>query len=72
MATTAAPVEVSPPDAVVSEFPIEVFSLPLSFLEPSMAGVVCDQCQMVDPLCDSQIYILVVITFEPTQVVQEV
>ena len=71
MATTT-PVEVFAPDAVVFEFPIEVVSLPLSFLEPSMVGVVCDQCQMVVPLCDSQIYILVVITFEPTQVVQEV
>ena len=72
MAITTAPVVVSAPDAVVFEFPIEVVSLPLSFLEPSMAGVVCDRCQMVDPLCDSQIYILVVITLEPTQVVQEV
>ena len=72
MATTAAPVEVSPPDALVFEFPIEVVSLPLSFLEPSMAGVVCDRCQMVDLLCDSQICILVVITFEPAQVVEEV
>ena len=66
------PVEVLALDAVVFEFPIEVVSLPLSFLEPSMAGVVCDRCQMVDLLCDSQIYILVVITFEPTQVVEEV
>ena len=69
---TTTPVEVFAPDAVVFEFPIEVVSLPLSFLEPSMAGVVCDRCQMVDLLCDSQICILVVITFELAQVVQEV
>ena len=72
MAAIATPVVVFVPDVVVSGFPIEEVFLPLSFLEPSMAGVVCDRCQMVDPLCDSQIYILVVITFEPTQVVEEV
>ena len=58
MATTAAPAEVFAPDAVVFEFPIEVVSLPLSFLEPSMAGVVCDQYRMADPLCGSLICIL--------------
>ena len=72
MATTAAPVEVSTLDVVVSESPIEEVSLPVSFLGPSMAGVVCDRCQMVDLLCDSQICILVEMTFEPTQVGEEV
>ena len=71
MATTT-PVEVFAPDAVVFEFPIEVVSLPLSFLEPSMAGVVCDRCQMAVLLCDSQIYILVERTFELAQVEKEV
>ena len=72
MATTAAPVEVSTLDVVVSESPIEEVSLPVSFLGPSMAGVVYDRCQMVDLLCDSQIYILVKMTFEPAQAVEEV
>ena len=72
VATTAAPVVVFILDVEVSESPIEEVSLPVSSLGPSMAGVVCDRCQMAVLLCDSQIYILVVITFEPTQVVEEV
>ena len=72
MAAIATPVVVFVPDVVVSGFPIEEVFLPLSFLEPSMAGVVCDQCQMADLLCDSQICILVEITFELAQVVKEV
>ena len=72
MATIATPVVVFAPDVVVSGFPIEEVFLPLSSLEPSMAGVVCDQCQMAVLLCDSQICILVEITFELAQVVKEV
>ena len=72
MATIVTPVVVFAPDAVVSRFPAEEVFLPLSSLEPSMAGVVYDQCQMADLLCDSQIYILVEITFELAQVVEEV
>ena len=71
MAITTAPVVVSAPDAVVFEFPIEEVSLRPSSLEPSMAEVVYDRCQMFDLLCGSQIYILVEITLELAQVEQE-
>ena len=46
-------------DAVVSGHRKElVVSVPISFLGPSMAGVVCDQYRMADPLCGSLICIL--------------
>ena len=64
-AITAAPV-------VVSKFPVEEFSPPLSFLGPSMAGVVCDQCQMFVLLYDSQIYILAETTYQLGEAGEEV
>ena len=41
----------------------KVVFIPISFQELSMAGEVCDQCQMSVLLCGSQIYILAEIIF---------
>ena len=57
---------------MVSKFPVEEVSPQLSFLGPSMAGVVCDQCQMFVLLYDSQICILAEITFQLAKAGQEV
>ena len=58
---------VEPQAEVVSASRKEKFVFaPTSFQELSMAGEVCDQCQMSVLLCGSQIYILAeIIFFQP-------